>query len=172
MAIVVLCSIILITLIWFENSYSKLIRLRNDSDEAFYNMDEFFKKRHDVISELLKYANVLDFPRPDILANIIEARENAIKCYDLEERSKNENLISSNIKSLIGLSKNWEKIISSERLVNMSEKLENLENSINIARTNYNETIKEMNSKFETMPYKFVAKAVGFKRYPYFLERD
>ena len=150
-------------------SYNTLVRLRNQSDEAFSTMDIYLKKRYDTVPNLVEVVKQYAIHERETLERVIQARAMAMGAQTFEERTQNENLLSGALRSLFAVSEGYPQLKADGGFLNLQHQLVSLEDEISQSRKYYNGVIKVMNNKVEMFPSNLYAAILGFKRYPYFM---
>lgn len=164
--------LLLIFLIVIAVVYNSLVKLRNQSDEAFSTMDIFLKKRYDMIPNLVEIVKQYATHERETLEKVIQARNMAMNAQSFEQRTHNENLLTGALKSLFAVSENYPNLKADSSFLNLQHQLVALENDISQSRKYYNGVVKVMNNKVEMFPTNIFAGILGFKRYPYFMADD
>ena len=149
-------------------SYNTLVRLRNQSDEAFSTMDIYLKKRYDTVPNLVEVVKQYAIHERETLERVIQARSMAMGAQTFEERTANENMLSGALRSLFAVSESYPQLKADGGFLNLQNQLVALEDEISQSRKYYNGVIKVMNNKVEMFPSNLYAAILGFKRYPYF----
>jgi LemA protein len=164
--------IIILFLITIAVIYNGLVKLRNQSDEAFSTMDIYLKKRYDMIPNLVEIVKQYATHERETLEKVIQARNMAMTSQTFEQRTQNENMLSGALKSLFAVSENYPNLKADTSFLNLQNQLVALENDISQSRKYYNGVVKVMNNKVEMFPTNLFAGILGFKRYPYFMADD
>ena len=163
--VVLLLMIFLISLI---TNYNKLIKLRNQSNEAFSTMDIYLKKRYDMIPNLVEVVKQYATHERETLERVIQARNMAMNAQSFDERSQGENILSGALKSLLAVSENYPQLKADGGFMNLQNQIVLLEQDISQSRKYYNGVIKVMNNKIEMFPSNIFAGIFGFRSYPFF----
>ncbi len=150
-------------------TYNALVRLRNQSDEAFSTMDIYLKKRYDMIPNLVEIVKQYAGHERETLERVIQARSMAMGAQTFEQRTQNESLLSGALKSLFAVSESYPQLKADGSFMNLQNQLVALENDISQSRKYYNGVVKVMNNKVEMFPSNLYAALLGFTRYPYFM---
>ncbi len=161
-------GLIILLLITLIITYNALVRLRNQSDEAFSTMDVYLKKRYDTVPNLVEVVKQYAAHERETLERVIQARSMAMGAQTFEERTANENMLSGALRSLFAVSESYPQLKADGGFLNLQNQLVALEDEISQARKYYNGVIKVMNNKVEMFPSNITAALMGFKRYPYF----
>src|SRR5664279_801939 len=88
-------AIIVLVVLMFVSIYNRLIRLRNNREQAFADIDVQLKQRHDLIPQLVDSVKGYMGHERGVLTEITEARSNAIKATTINDKIAAENKLST-----------------------------------------------------------------------------
>lgn len=160
----VIVFLALVVAIWFVATYNKLIRLRNDVDEAFSTMDVYLKKRYDLIPNLVETVKGYAKHEKEVLENVMKARYNAMNSSNANDKVRSENMLSSTLKSLFKVTENYPDLKADKNFTQLMNELSHVEDEIVNARKYYNGTVKIYNTKIDVFPSSIVARAFKFEK--------
>lgn len=169
MVFIVIGTILFLILLTLAVSYNGLVKLRNQSDEAFSTMDIYLKKRYDMIPNLVEIVKHYAMHERETLEAVIRARNMAMGAQTFTERTQNENFLSGALKSLFAVSEGYPQLKADGSFLNLQNQLVALENDISQSRKYYNGVVKVMNNKVDMFPSNLFAAILGFRRYPFFM---
>ena len=78
-------AIIFLLVLMAVSLYNRLVRLRNNRDQAFADVDVQLKQRHDLIPQLVDSVKGYMGHERGVLTDITEARSNAMKATTINE---------------------------------------------------------------------------------------
>jgi len=164
----VLLTIIGLMGLYFAVDYNSLVRLRNQVDNAWRQIDVQLKRRHDLIPNLVEAVKgYMQFER-DTLTRVVEARARAISAPDQASRLEAENQLTGGLGRLLAVMENYPQLKADQNVLQLQEQLTTTENQIAYARQAYNDVVLGLNTQIETFPTNFVANIFGFKIGDYF----
>ncbi len=79
-------GIIFVLFLLVISLYNRLVRLRNNREQAFADVDVQLKQRHDLIPQLVESVKGYMGHERGVLTEITEARTNAMKALQLMKR--------------------------------------------------------------------------------------
>src|SRR5277367_2588974 len=89
--------------IYLVTAYNGLVRLKNEIDNAWRQIDVQLKRRHDLIPNLVEAVKgFMEFER-DTLTQVVEARGKAISAPDQGARMAAENQITTGLGRLLAV---------------------------------------------------------------------
>ena len=154
--------------LYFAVAYNSLVRLRNQVDNAWRQIDVQLIRRLDLIPNLVEAVKgYMQFER-DTLTQVVEARARAISAPDQASRVAAENQLTGGLGRLLAVMENYPQLKADQNVLQLQEQLTTTENQIAFARQAYNDVVLGLNTQIETFPTNFVANIFGFKIGDYF----
>ncbi|TFG42489.1 MAG: LemA family protein, partial [Bacteroidia bacterium] len=93
--LVVFLGIIFLVILMLISLYNKLVKLRNNREQAFADVDVQLKQRHDLIPQLVESVKGYMGHERGVLTEITEARSNAMKATTINDKIAAENRLST-----------------------------------------------------------------------------
>lgn len=163
----ILIAVVLI-IIWLVATYNGLIRLKNQTGEAWSDIDVQLKRRHDLIPNLVETVKGYAKHESGVFENVTKARSQAMGAQTPEEKGKAENMLSGALKSLFAVAEAYPDLKASENFAKLQDELSDTENKIQAARRFYNGNVRDFNTKLQTFPTNMIGGMFGFKDYEFF----
>ncbi len=142
--------------------YNSLIRSRNRVDEAWSDIEVQLKRRYDLIPNLVETVKGYTKQESSVLENVTQMRNMAMNAGSMQEKSKDENMLSGALKSLFAVAENYPDLKSSQNFMQMQKDLTDTEDKIQAARRFYNGTVRDFNTKLQVFPTNLFASMLGF----------
>jgi LemA protein len=155
--LVVLLAIVLIA------GYNSLVSLRNQTQNAFSQIDVQLKRRYDLIPNLVETVKGYMKYEGDTLEKVIQARNRALSANTVGEKAAAEGEVRSALANVFALAESYPDLKANENVQTLMEELRSTENKIAFARQYYNDVVTSYNTKLETFPTSILAGAGGFK---------
>jgi LemA protein len=166
--IYVLVGIIIIMIFWLIGVYNALIRLKNQTDEAWSDIDVQLKRRYDLIPNLIETVKGYASHEKSVFENVTKARAQAMGAQNPEEKGKAENMLTGALKSLFAVAENYPQLRASENFAKLQDELSDTENKIQASRRFYNGNVRDFNTKIQVFPNNMIAQRLGFKNREFF----
>src|SRR5213596_3763164 len=153
----VLLVLIVIVGLWVIAAYNGLISLKNQTVNAFKQIDVQLKRRHDLIPNLVNAVKgAMDFERSTLEA-VIQARNQAVKVNasgpeNVKQISQAENALSGALSRLLVTVERYPQLKATGNIGQLQEELTSTENRIAFARQLYNDTATQYNTKQQQFP--------------------
>jgi len=160
----VLLVLIVVVVLWMVAAYNGLISLKNQTVNAFKQIDVQLKRRHDLIPNLVNAVKgAMDFERSTLEA-VIQARNQAVKVNAsgggpeaIKQVSQAENALSGALSRLLVTVERYPQLKATGNIGQLQEELSSTENRIAFARQLYNDTATQYNTKQQQFPTTLVA---------------
>ena len=97
--IIILVIVVLLAL-WAVGIYNNLVKLRNNRENAFANIDVQLKQRHDLIPQLVATVKGYADHEKEVLMRVTEARSAAMNATSINDKIQAENALTSALAGL------------------------------------------------------------------------
>jgi LemA protein len=164
----VILAIIIVVAFYLALAYNSLVRLRNQVDNSWRQIDVQLKRRHDLIPNLVEAVKgYMQFER-DTLTQVVDARARAISAPTQGARLEAENQITAGLGRLLAVMENYPQLKSDQNVLQLQEQLTTTENQIAYSRQAYNDGVMRLNTQIESFPTNIIATQFGFRTADYF----
>src|SRR5438094_9004612 len=143
--------VVLVVLVgWLIGAYNGLVSLKNQTFNAFKQIDVQLKRRHDLIPNLVNAVQgAMDFERSTLEA-VIQARNQAVKVNAagpdaIKQLSQAENTLASAWQPRMAGAQRHPQLTATGNISQLQEELTSTENRIAFARQLYNDTATQYN---------------------------
>jgi LemA protein len=167
-AFFILLLILAVLVIWAVSLYNRLVRLRNNREQAFADVDVQLKQRHDLIPQLVDTVKGYMTHERGVLTEITEARTNAMKASTINEKIAAETRLSAALDGLRVQVEAYPDLKASQNFLDLQNEVSDVENKIAAARRFFNSATKELNVATELFPSNLIATMFNFRREPMF----
>ena len=86
MVLLIILAIVVLLVIFCVSLYNNLVRLRNNRENAFANIDVQLKQRHDLIPQLVATVKGYAEHEKEVFMRVTEARSAAMKATTVNEK--------------------------------------------------------------------------------------
>ncbi len=100
MATLIIIGVIVLLGIIFASMYNSLVKLKNNRENAFADIDVQLKQRHDLIPQLVDTVKGYASHEKETLDRVIQARNGAVNAKSIDEKINAENQLSSALSGL------------------------------------------------------------------------
>jgi len=162
--VVFFLGIIFLVILMVVSLYNRLVRLRNNREQAFADVDVQLKQRHDLIPQLVDSVKGYMGHEKGVLTAITEARSNAMKATTINDKIVAETKLSTALDGLKISVEAYPDLKASQNFMDLQNEISDIENKIAAARRFFNSATKELNVATEIFPSNLVATIFNFKR--------
>lgn len=160
--------IIVVAIIWLVNLYNSLIRMRNQVDEGWSDIDVQLKRRYDLIPNLVETVKGYAKHEEGVFTKVTEARIRAMSATGAEAKGQAENMLTGALKSLFAVAESYPELKASANFAKLQDELSDTENKIQAARRFYNGLVRDFNTAVQVFPTNILANMLGFKSREFF----
>lgn len=100
MTAIIVIVVVVILAAWLVSMYNSLVKMRNNRENAFADIDVQLKQRHDLVPQLVETVKGYAAHEKDTLERVINARNGAIGAKTIDEKIIAENALSSALSGL------------------------------------------------------------------------
>jgi len=169
--VVVLVLFALIFLAFYVRGYNHAIQLEQAANEAWGNVDAQLQRRFDLVGNLVETVKGYAAQEKEIFETVAEARTRyfqADKTGSIEGKIQASNELTGVLSRLLVLQEAYPQLKSNQNFLALQDQLEGTENRIAVARTRYNEAVRQLNSYVKSFWGSFFAKRAGVQTKPFF----
>jgi LemA protein len=161
-------AIIFIVILMAISLYNRLVKLKNNREQAFADVDVQLKQRHDMIPQLVDSVKGYMGHERGVLTDVTEARANAMKATTINDKIVAENKLSTALEGLKVSVEAYPDLKANQNFLDLQSEISDIENKIAAARRFFNSATKELNVATELFPSNLIATLFNFKREPMF----
>lgn len=181
MSSVLIIVIVLIVLVvgiigWGVGAYNGLVKLRNQVEQAWRQIDVELNRRYDLIPNLVETVKGYASHESQTLERVIAMRNNAYQSAQAgasgEQRAAAENQLTGVLHQLIATAEAYPELRADAGFRQLASQLEETEDRIANGRRYYNAVVSSYNTKIQSFPNNILANMGGFKEAGYFEVRD
>lgn len=152
--------------------YNSLVRLRNDIDKAWSNIDVLLKQRHDELPKLIETCKGYMQYEQETFQKVVEARNAYSKATTLAEKAQSDNMITGALKTLFAVSEKYPDLKANNNFMQLQSRITDLEEKIADRREFFNDDVNTFNIRIQQLPDVFVANMMGLQHRELFKVSD
>lgn len=162
--LLVFLALLFIIVMMVISIYNRLVRLRNNREQAFADIDVQLRQRHDLIPQLVDTVKGYMVHERGVLTEITEARANAMKASTINEKIAAETRLSTALDGLRISVEAYPDLKASQNFMDLQNEISDVENKLAAARRFFNSATKELNVAVEMFPSNIIAAMFNFRR--------
>ncbi len=166
--LLIVIAIVVVLVLVGIGMYNGLVKLRNQVEGAWAQIDVQLKRRYDLIPNLVETVKGYAAHERETLEAVISARNAAVSAHGVGEQATADNMLTGTLKSLFALAEAYPDLKANQNFLALQEELTGTEGRIAYARQYYNDVVQRFNTKIQTFPPSLFAKAFGFTAREYF----
>ena len=165
--IIILVVVVLIVL-WLVGMYNNLVRLRNNRENAFANIDVQLKQRYDLVPQLVATVKGYATHEQQTLQRITDARTAAMGATTINDKIAADNALTSALAGLKVQVEAYPELKANQNFMQLQTEIADIENKLAAVRRFFNSATRELNNAVQTFPSNIFANMFGFHREPMF----
>jgi LemA protein len=151
---------VLAGLTWAIWVYNRLVKSRNQVNEAWAGIDVQLQRRYDLVPGLVSTVKGYMKHESRVLERVTRLRGGSE--LKLHERAEQESGLSRSIGKLFALAEDYPELKASAGFQQLHESLVKIEEHLQFARRYYNGSVRDNNNLVESFPSMLVARLFGF----------
>jgi LemA protein len=159
-------------LIYIVILYNELVRLRNDNDRAWANIDVLLKQRHDEIPNLVETVKGYMQHEQQTLLAVTQARAASISAASIGQKAQAELMMTGALRGLFAVAENYPQLKANENFLKLQNRITELEERIADRREFFNDDVNTYNTRINQLPEVFLASFIGLKPREFFKVSD
>ncbi len=168
MIAIIVSAVVLLLILIGAGIYNRIVRLRNNRENAFADIDVQLKQRHDLIPQLVAAVKGYAAHEKETLDRVIQARNGAVSARTIDDKIAAENALTSALAGLKVTLEAYPDLKANTNFLQLQGEIADVENKLAAVRRYFNSATREYNNAIETFPANVLAGMFGFRREPMF----
>lgn len=165
---VIALIVIGVLVVWGISIYNSLVKLRENRENAFADIDVQLKQRHDLIPQLVSAVKGYMDHESNVLKEITAARAGAVNANTVNDKIQAEQRLSSALSGLNIQVEAYPDLKASGNFMQLQNEMSDIENKLAAVRRFFNSATKELNVSVQKFPNVILSGMFGFKKEPMF----
>ncbi len=150
------------------SGFNKARTLDEGVENKWQEIDSQLQRRFDLIPNLVATIKGVTAQEKEVFLGIAEARTSYRKAGTVNDKAKAAGLFQSALRGLVLNIEKYPNLKSNENFLKLQDTIEGTENRLNVARKNYNEAVRELNTFVRRFPGSVYAGWAGVDKAEYF----
>ncbi len=163
-ALIIIIVVIVILGLIIASIYNSLVKLNQQSDEAWSDITVQLKRRYDLIPNLVSTVQGYAKHEKTVFEDVTKARANAMSAQGVAETAKTDNMFQQTMKSLFAVAENYPDLKATQNFQELQAELTDTEDKIQASRRFYNSIVRDFNTKRKTFPTNIFASMLHFDK--------
>ena len=168
----IILLIVLVVVVAVIGAYNSLVRLRNQVDNAWSQIDVQLKRRHDLIPNLIETVKGYMQHERGTLEAVTNARSQAMGAKGVAETAKAEGVLGKALSKFLLTVEAYPDLKANQNFLALQEELSSTENKIAFSRQAYNDQVLFFNNKTQMFPSNIIAGMFNFSKREFFEIED
>ena len=161
-------GLIILFLVIGVSIYNRLVKNRNLVQEAWSGIEVQFKRRADLIPNLLEAVKGYMGHERGVLDRVTELRTQSRQAGSVGEKAQAEGLLGAALGNLLAVAENYPDLKASQNFLELQKSLADIEEQLQLARRYYNGAARDLNILIGSFPSNLIAERFNFQPVEYF----
>jgi LemA protein len=157
-------AILAVIIIFLIATYNSFIRLKNEVDNSFSQIDVQLKRRNDLIPNLVETVKGYARHEKQLFENVTKARAAVVNASSMSEKARASNMLTDALKSVFAVAESYPALRANENFKQLQEELTATEDKISYSRQYYNDRVMVLNTRLETFPFSVIGSMFKFAK--------
>jgi len=152
--------------------YNGLVRLKNNIEKSWANIDVLLKQRSDELPNLIASVKGYMVHERSTLEALTKARTDVLKESTLPKKAAADNIITEALKTIFAVVENYPNLKANENFLKLQNRITALENELADRREFYNDSVTIYNIRIHSIPDMIVARLLNYTDEQWFKALD
>jgi LemA protein len=164
----ILLGVLALVLVLGGVGYNRLVRLRNEADTGWANIDVQLERRGDLIPNLVETVKGYAAHERGVFDEVTKARSALQQATTPAAAGEANDVLTAALGRLFAVAEAYPELRASENFLRLQDELTDTEDKISAARRYYNSTVMHYNTGIQSLPWVLVARVLGFREKEFF----
>lgn len=150
-------------LLWVIWTYNRLVRLRNEREQGWANIDVQLRRRFDLVPNLVETVQSYATHERELFEEVTRARAAAGQASGPRSAGVADEQLGQQMGKLIAVAEAYPELRASENFLALQQELADIEDKVAAARRYYNVTVLRLNTLLQSFPTLIVGNAFRFQ---------
>ena len=166
------CGVIVLIVLmiggWLIGAYNGMVTAEETVDQQWAEIDNQLKRRADLIPNLVATVKGYAAHEDKLFTSIADARSRMMSAGTVGEKAVAAGEMNQVLGRLLAVAEAYPQLKANENFIRLQDELAGTENRITVARTRYNESVKNWNARIRRFPGMLIAGMIGAEKRDYF----
>ena len=170
--LIVVVVVVVVLLLFLALAFNHLVRLRNETQAGWSNIDVQLKRRNDLIPNLVEAVKGYASHERGLFDEITQARAAVQGGGGPAQTAAASDQLTGAMGRLFAVAENYPQLRATENFQELQTELTDTEDKIAAARRYYNSVVQTYNSAIQSFPALLYAGMLGFRAREFFAVQD
>ena len=161
---IIIIAVVVVIILAVIGMYNNLVRLRNNRENAFADIDVQLKQRYDLVPQLVATVKGYAEHEKGLLESITAARSAAMSATSIDDKIKADQQLTSALAGLKVQVEAYPDLKANQNFLQLQGELSDIENKLAAVRRFFNSATRELNNAVQTFPANLLAGMFGFHK--------
>lgn len=160
----IIIAVVAVIVVFIISAYNNLVKLRNNRENAFADIDVQLKQRFDLVPQLVATVKGYASHEKELLENITAARTAGVNASSIDDKIKADQQLTSALAGLKIQVEAYPDLKANQNFMQLQGELADIENKLAAVRRFFNSATRELNNAVQTFPSNIAASMFGFHK--------
>ena len=165
---IILGAVAAVLLLFIALTFNRLVRLRNETETGWANIDVQLKRRSDLVPNLVEAVKGYAEHERETFDEVTNARAAAQQASTPAAAAQADTALGGALNRLLAVSEAYPQLRASENFLALQQELADIEDKLAAARRYYNQTVYRYHTVKQSFPAVVVAAPFGFREREFF----
>jgi LemA protein len=161
---IIIIAVVAVIILAIIGMYNNLVKLRNNRENAFADIDVQLKQRFDLVPQLVATVKGYATHEKELLENITAARTAGVNATSIDDKIKADQQLTSALAGLKVQVEAYPDLKANQNFMQLQGELADIENKLAAVRRYFNSATRELNTAVQTFPSNIFAGMFGFHK--------
>ncbi len=172
LVVIVAIAVAVVLLLVLAFAFNHLVRLRNETQAGWSNIDVQLKRRNDLIPNLVEAVKGYAAHERGLFDEITQARAAVSGASGPAATAAASDALTAGVGKLFAVAENYPQLRATENFQQLQSELTDTEDKIAAARRYYNSVVQTYNTAVQSFPAVLYAGMLGFRAREFFAADD
>jgi LemA protein len=164
----IILGVVALLLVLTAFGYNRLVRLRNEANTGWANIDVQLERRADLIPNLVETVRGYAAHERGVFDEVTKARTALQQAATPAAAGEANDVLTAALGRLFAVAEAYPDLKASANFLRLQDELTDTEDKISAARRYYNTTVMHYNTGIQSLPWALVARPLGFGEKEFF----
>ena len=164
MVTIIIIAVVVVIILAIIGMYNNLVKLRNNRENAFADIDVQLKQRFDLVPQLVATVKGYATHEKELLENITAARTAGVNATSIDDKIKADQQLTSALAGLKVQVEAYPDLKANQNFMQLQGELADIENKLAAVRRYFNSATRELNNAVQSFPSNIFAGMFGFHK--------
>ncbi len=166
--VIVVAAVVVLLVVYLVYTYNRLVRLRNETETGWANIDVQLKRRSDLVPNLVEAVKGYAAHERETFETVTKARAAAQQAAGPAQAAQADAEMAPALNKLLAVSEAYPQLRASENFLALQQELSDIEDKLAAARRYYNQTVYRYHTVKQSFPAVLIAGPLGFHEREFF----